>query len=88
MKVAELKKALQQHGLKPEGGKAAMAAALSEVVERSALELKYGALSLPELKAVCEANAQLKGGTKPANPDPNPNLNLKSNPSPNPDPNP
>jgi len=65
MKVAELKKALQQHGLKPEGGKAAMAAALSEVVERSALELKYGALSLPELKAVCEANAQLKGGTKP-----------------------
>ena len=30
MKVAELKKALQQHGLKPEGGKAAMAAALSE----------------------------------------------------------
>ena len=31
MKVAELKKALRQHGLKPEGGKAAMAAALSEV---------------------------------------------------------
>ena len=31
MKLPELKKALQQHGLKPEGGKAAMAALLSEV---------------------------------------------------------
>lgn len=65
MKLPALKKALQQHGLKPEGGKAAMAALLSEVVERSALELRYSALSLPELKALCEANAQLKGGTKP-----------------------
>lgn len=65
MKVAELKKALKQHGLKAEGGKAGMAAALSEVVDRSALELKYGQLSLPELKEMCERNAQLKGGTKP-----------------------
>ena len=65
MKVAELKKALQQHGLKAEGGKSGMAAALSEVVDRSALELKYGKLSLPELKELCERNAQLKGGTKP-----------------------
>ena len=34
MKLPELKKALQQHGLKPEGGKAAMAALLSEVGPR------------------------------------------------------
>ena len=34
MKLPELKKALQQHGLKPEGGKAAMAALLSEVAPR------------------------------------------------------
>ena len=34
MKLPELKKALQQHGLKPEGGKAAMAALLSEVATR------------------------------------------------------
>lgn len=38
------------------------------MVKRSALELKYNMLSLPELKAVCEANAQLKGGTKPDEP--------------------
>ena len=34
MKLPELKKALQQHGLKPEGGKVAMAALLSEVATR------------------------------------------------------
>jgi|TARA_B110001469_G_C9493820_1_gene246951 hypothetical protein len=39
MKVAELKKALQQHGLKPEGGKTAMAAALSEVEPNPTLTL-------------------------------------------------
>ena len=34
MKLPALKKALQQHGLKPAGGKAAMAALLSEVDPR------------------------------------------------------
>uniref|UniRef100_A0A7S4J936 PARP-type domain-containing protein n=1 Tax=Prymnesium polylepis TaxID=72548 RepID=A0A7S4J936_9EUKA len=64
MKPKELDAALKVVGVAKKSKKEKVEA-MEEVVERAAAEACYSKMTIPQLKALCEANKQLKGGTKP-----------------------
>jgi len=64
MKVTDLKKSLSQAGGSATGSKKELQEAVEELKQRAAAEALYTSKSVPELKALCELNSQLKGGSK------------------------